>query len=149
MNLEYLDLPKLPEELIVDVYQTIRNTPATDRHSNQEGTDAEKHAAWNSIKASENLKQFTEKLFDFKHDVHIFVLSDDLPMHKDNTRNVAYNYVLETGGAVTNFHDDDGNVVESHPINTFVWHKLDVSQYHSVSIPNGPRVVVSVSIYWD
>lgn len=149
MNLEYLDLPKLPEELIVDVYQTIRNTPAKERHSNKDGTDAEKNAAWNSIKASEDLKRFTETLFDFNHDVHIFVLSDDLPMHKDNTRDTAYNYVLETGGAVTNFHDNDGNIIESHPINTFQWHKLDVSNYHSVSIPNGPRIVISVSIHWD
>lgn len=149
MNVEYLDLPKISEELIVDIYKTIRNTPADQRHSNKEGTDAEKHAAWNSIKASENLKDFVKTLFDFNHDVHIFVLSDDLPMHKDNTRDVAYNYVLETGEASTNFHDDDGNVIESHQIKPFTWHKLDVKNYHSVVIPKGPRIVVSVSIHWN
>jgi|TARA_B110000503_G_C7069287_1_gene380160 hypothetical protein len=148
-NLEYLDLPKIPDYLLVDIYQTIRNTSAADRHSNKEGTDAEKSAAWNSIKASDKLKQFVATLFEDEHDVHIFVLSADLPMHKDNTRDAAYNYVLETGNALTNFHNDDGNVIESHSITTFQWHKLDVSTYHSVSIPNGPRVVVSVSIHWD
>ena len=148
-NLEYLDLPKIPDYLLVDIYQTIRNTSAADRHSNKEGTDAEKSAAWNSIKASDKLKQFVAPLFEDEHDVHIFVLSADLPMHKDNTRDAAYNYVLETGNALTNFHNDDGNVIESHSITTFQWHKLDVSTYHSVSIPNGPRVVVSVSIHWD
>lgn len=148
-NLEYLDLPKIPDYLLVDIYQTIRNTSAADRHSNKEGTDAEKSAAWNSIKASDKLKQFVATLFEDDHDVHIFVLSADLPMHKDNTRDAAYNYVLETGNALTNFHNDDGNVIESHSITTFQWHKLDVSTYHSVSIPNGPRVVVSVSIHWD
>ena len=149
MNLEYLDLPKLPEELIVDVYQTIRNTPAKERHSNKEGTDAEKNAAWNSIKASDALKSFTKTLFDFEHDVHIFVLSDDLPMHKDNTRDVAYNYVLETGEAKTNFHNIAGSINEIHSIDRFRWHKLDVSNYHSVTIPNGPRIVISVSVHWD
>lgn len=149
MYLEYLDLPKIPDYLLVDIYQTIRNTSAADRHSNKEGTDAEKSAAWNSIKASDKLKQFVATLFEDEHDVHIFVLSADLPMHKDNTRDAAYNYVLETGNALTNFHNDDGNVIESHSITTFQWHKLDVSTYHSVSIPNGPRVVVSVSIHWD
>ena len=148
-NLEYLDLPKIPDYLLVDIYQTIRNTSAADRHSNKEGTDAEKSAAWNSINASDKLKQFVATLFEDEHDVHIFVLSADLPMHKDNTRDAAYNYVLETGNALTNFHNDDGNVIESHSITTFQWHKLDVSTYHSVSIPNGPRVVVSVSIHWD
>jgi hypothetical protein len=148
MNVEYLDLPKIPDHLIVDIYQTIRNTPAKDRHSNKEGTDAEKNAAWNSIKASDNLKRFIATLFREEHDVHIFVLSDNLPMHKDNTRDIAYNYVLETGDANTNFHNDQGDVVETYPITPFVWHKLNVLNYHSVSIPNGPRIVVSVSIHW-
>lgn len=148
MNVEYLDLPKIPEELIVDIYQTIRNTAPKERHSVPEGTDAEKHNAWNSIKASEKLKEFTRSLFDFEHDVHIFVLSGDLPVHKDNTRDVAYNYVLETGGASTNFHDEEKILVEENFIEPFRWHKLDVKEFHSVLIPQPPRVLVSVSIYW-
>lgn len=149
MNLEYLNLPKIPEDLIVNVYQTIRNVPASDRHSNKEGTDAENHPAWNSIKASDKLKQYVATIFQEDHDVHIFILSDDLPVHKDNTRDTAYNYILETGSAVTNFHDDAGNIIESHEIQTFTWHKLNVKTNHSVNIPCGPRVVVSVSIPWD
>jgi hypothetical protein len=149
MNVEYLDLPKIPEELIVDIYQTIRNTVAKDRHSVPKETDAEKHSAWNSIKASENLKAFTQSIFNFKHDVHIFVLSGDIPAHKDNTRDIAYNYVLETGEASTNFHDENKNLIEEHNIETFRWHKLNVKQYHSVVIPKMPRVLVSVSVYWE
>lgn len=148
MNVEYLDLPKIPEELIVDIYQTIRNTVPKDRHSVPEGTDAEKHNAWNSIKASDKLKAFTRSVFDFEHDVHIFVLSGDLPVHKDNTRDVAYNYVLETGNASTNFHDADQILIEENKIDPFRWHKLDVKEFHSVLIPQPPRVLVSVSVYW-
>lgn len=149
MNLEYLNLPNIPEELIVDIYQTIRNTPAKDRHSEPKNTDAEKNNAWNSIKASEKLKEFTRSIFDFKHDVHIFVLSGDLPVHKDNTRDTAYNYVLETGGASTNFHNEDKELIEEHHIERFKWHKLKVDEYHSVTIPEPPRVLVSVSVFWE
>lgn len=148
MNVEYLDLPKIPEELIVDIYQTIRNTEPKDRHSVPKSTDAEKHNAWNSIKASDKLKAFTRSLFDFDHDVHIFVLSGDLPVHKDNTRDVAYNYVLETGRASTNFHNADQVLIEENSIEPFRWHKLDVKEFHSVLIPQPPRVLVSVSVYW-
>lgn len=148
INLEYLNLTPIPEELIVDVYKTIRNTPPKERHAVPEGTDAEKYNAWNSIKASEKLKEFTRSIFDVEHDVHIFVLSGDLPVHKDNTRDVAYNYVLETGGATTNFHDEDKNIIEEHRIETFKWHRLNVKSYHSVIIPEPPRVVVSVSVHW-
>ena len=148
MNVEYLDLPKLSDELIVDIYQTIRNTQPKERHSVPEGTDAEKNNAWNSIKASDKLKAFTKSIFDFEHDVHIFVLSGNLPVHKDNTRDVAYNYVLETGNASTNFHDAEQVLVEENKIEPFRWHKLDVKEFHSVLIPAPPRVLVSVSIYW-
>jgi hypothetical protein len=148
MNIEYLDLPKIPEDLIVDIYQTIRNTDPKTRHSMPEGTDAEKYAAWNSIKASTTLKEFIKTLFPFEHDVHIFVLSDNLPMHKDNTRDVAYNYVLETGTASTIFHTESGEILEENNIKPFQWHKLDVSKYHSVVIPEAPRILVSVSVQW-
>lgn len=148
MNVDYLDLPRIPDHLIVDIYQTIRNTAPKERHSVPEGTDAEKSNAWNSIKASNALKEFTRNIFSFEHDVHIFVLSGDLPVHKDNTRDVAYNYVLETGGASTNFHDEEKNIIEQHSIERFKWHKLDVKNYHSVQIPEPPRVVVSVSVFW-
>jgi hypothetical protein len=148
MNVEYLDLPKIPDYLVVDIYQTIRNTPASDRHTEPKNTDAEKHTAWNSIKASDRLKEFTKSIFNFEHDVHIFVLSGDLPLHKDNTRDIAYNYVLETGDAITNFHDDEKNIIEENRIETFRWHQLDVKKFHSVIIPNSPRILVSVSVYW-
>lgn len=149
MNIEYLDLPNIPDELIVDIYQTIRNTSAEERHSEPKATDAEKHAAWNSIKASAKLKEFVSGLFNFKHDVHIFVLSGDLPTHKDNMRDVAYNYILETGDSNTNFHNEDKELVEENKIIPFKWHKLDVSKYHSVIIPKPPRILISVSEYWN
>ena len=148
MNVEYLNLPKIPEELIVDIYQTIRNTEPKQRHSVPKETDAEKNAAWNSIKASTKLKEFTKSIFEFEHDVHIFVLSGDLPVHKDNTRDVAYNYVLETGNAITNFHDSDKKLTEENSIEPFRWHKLDVKEFHSVLIPTPPRVLISVSVFW-
>jgi hypothetical protein len=148
MNVEYLNLPKIPEDLIVDIYQTIRNTEPKQRHSVPEGTDAEKNAAWNSIKASAKLKEFTKSIFEFEHDVHIFVLSGDLPVHTDNTRDVAYNYVLETGNAITNFHDSNKNLTEENSIEPFRWHKLDVKEFHSVVIPTPPRVLISVSVFW-
>jgi hypothetical protein len=149
MNLEYLDLPKVPDHLIIDVYQTIRNTPLTDRHSEPKQSDAEKHNAWNSIKASSQLKEFTKSIFNFKHDVHIFVLSGNLPVHKDNTRDTAYNYVLETGNAITNFHNSDTHeIIEQHNIRPLEWHRLNVSQHHSVEIVNPPRILISVSVHW-
>ena len=147
INLKYLDLTPIPDKLIIDIYDTLKNTPIKDRHSEPKNTDAEQYPAWNSFKASEPLKTFIKTLFDFEHDVHIFYLTADIPKHKDNTRDTAYNYVIETGAATTNFYEED-TIVESYKIEPLRWHYLNVSKHHSVIIPTGPRIVVSVSVPW-
>jgi hypothetical protein len=148
INLEYLELIPVPDDLIADIYDTIKNTPIKDRHAEPKNTDAEQYPAWNSFKASDRLKTFIKTLFDFEHDVHIFYLTADIPAHKDNTRDTAYNYVIETGNANTNFYTSDGILLEEHKIEPLRWHKLNVSQHHAVLIPNGPRILVSVSMPW-
>jgi len=76
-------------------------------------------------------------------------LSADLPVHMDNidVRNVAFNYVIQSGNGSTRFHREKTNesIYEDHVIDTHRWHKLDVSKFHSVTIPLPPRIVVTVS----
>ncbi len=59
MYLEYLDLPKLSEDLIKDVYNTINTS---DKYTSQGNTDAENYEHFSSIDASKKLKQFTESI---------------------------------------------------------------------------------------
>ncbi|MEY4332714.1 MAG: hypothetical protein RLZZ196_1452, partial [Bacteroidota bacterium] len=97
-NLEYLDhLPKIPEDIMEDIYVSV-NTG--ERYTSQGDTEASAYQCFSSINASDKLKKFTESLFKFEHDTHIFVLSADLPVHMDNLscRDIAFNYVIQTGG---------------------------------------------------
>jgi hypothetical protein len=147
MNLEYLDhLPNIPEDIIKDIRITI---DTGERYTSQGLTEASSYQHFCSITASDKLKKFTESLFKFEHETHIFVLSDDLPVHMDNlaVRDVAFNYVIESGNGVTRFHREktDKSVYEEHIIDLNRWHKLDVSKFHSVYIPAPPRIVVTVS----
>ena len=147
MNLEYLDhLPKIPDDLVEDILNTIKTG---ERYTSQGLTEASSYQHFCSIKASDRLKKFTESLFKFKHETHIFVLSDHLPVHMDNitVRDVAFNYVIESGGGSTRFHREktDESMYESHIIDLHRWHKLDVENFHSVAIPYPPRIVVTVS----
>jgi hypothetical protein len=146
-NLEYLDhLPKIPEDIMEDIYVSV-NTG--ERYTSQGDTEASAYQCFSSINASDKLKKFTESLFKFEHDTHIFVLSADLPVHMDNLscRDIAFNYVIQTGGGSTRFHREKTNesVYEEHVIDTHRWHKLDVSKFHSVTIPEPPRILVTVS----
>lgn len=144
MYLTYLNLPKLSEELVQDVYDTIASGS---KYTSQGNTDAERYEHFSSIAASKKLRQFTESIFDFRHTTHIFVLSDNLPVHIDNldVRTIAYNYVIKSGAGSTNIHNEKKELIESYNIDLHRWHILDVSQNHSVLIPDPPRILVTVS----
>jgi len=146
-NLEYLDhLSKIPEDLIEDIHNTIATG---EQYTSQGDTEASTYRCFCSIDASDKLKKFTESLFNFSHDTHIFVLSADLPVHMDNLscRDTAFNYVIQSGGGSTRFHKEKTNesVYEEHVIDLHRWHKLDVAKFHSVYIPTPPRIIVTVS----
>jgi len=146
-NLEYLDhLPKIPVDLIEDIHITVATG---ERYTSQGDTEASTYQCFCSINASDKLKKFTESLFNFQHDTHIFLLSANLPVHMDNLscRDVAFNYVIQSGNGSTRFHREKTNesVYEEHVIDLHRWHKLDVSKFHSVYIPAPPRIVVTVS----
>jgi hypothetical protein len=150
-NLEYLDhLPKIPEDIIEDIHIIV---DTSERYTSQGDTEATAYQSFSSINASDKLKKFTESVFDFEHDTHIFVLSADLPVHMDNAscRDVAFNYVIQSGNGSTRFHKEKTNesMYEEHVIDLHRWHKLDVSKFHSVYIPEPPRIVVTVSTFKD
>lgn len=146
MYLEYFDLPRLSDSLIENVYDTIKKNNNI-AYSSQGNTDAENYEYFSSITASDELIKFTKSIFDFDHLTHIFFLTGDLPMHVDNLdiRSKAYNYVIESGGGRTNIHNENKEIIESYDIDLHRWHLLDVSQNHSVSIPNPPRILVTVT----
>ena len=148
-NVEYLDhLPKIPEDLIEDIHNTV-NTG--DSYTSPGLTEASSYQHFCSIAGSDKLKKFIKSLFAFEHETHIFVLSADLPVHMDNisVRDVAFNYVIQSGNGLTRFHKEKTNesLYEDHVIDTHRWHKLDVSKFHSVTIPEPPRIVVTVSTF--
>lgn len=146
-NLEYLDhLSTIPAELVDDILTTVE---IGERYSSKGNTEASSYKHFASINASDKLKEFTNSLFNFKHDAHIFVLSDHIPPHIDNleVRDVAFNYVIKSGAGVTRFHTDktDDSIYEEHTIDVGRWHRLNVANFHSVTIPNPPRIVLTMS----
>lgn len=142
-NFEYINtLPTVPEEIITDALSAI-GTPNY----------------WLN-KRSDSYQVFpgTEKLYDFIHShldeqyrVTIQVIKNTIPIHIDIGRSIVFNYIIDTGGEdiYTIFYsknDENYNVIESHKIEPFKWHRLTVSTPHSVSTisPNDKRISLSV-----
>lgn len=143
-NFEYIDtLPNLSQDLISEIYST---TNSSNFWLNKESS------VYSVYPGNEKIYEFVRSCFTEKHIASVQVITNTLGPHKDKGRSIVYNYIVDCGGEdiFTTFYDIDesGNYVEieSHKIEPYRWHKLNVSTYHSVStIPkNNKRISLSV-----
>lgn len=143
LNFEYIDfLPTVPDELIKEIYESI-NAP---NYWLNKKTDS-----YSVFPGTEKIYNFIHSQLDTRYRASIQVIKNTIPIHIDIGRSIVFNYIIDTGG--DNIHtifysknNDDYTVIESHCIESFKWHKLNVATPHSVStiLPNNKRISLSV-----
>ena len=150
-----LDLPKLPDNLIAEVLDSMNNG---------KNIFYDKKSIWyKQMVGNEKLQEYTKDLFDFNHLATIQVIRAGLPIHIDVGRTEAYNYLIDTGGenVTTAFYKkEDFYITENHrtqfigkniqiveeiciPVST--WHWLDVSMPHTVKNISRQRIAISIN----
>jgi hypothetical protein len=136
MLLRYLDLPEVPDELIVEVYKSLEGIDRFPYKNNQ----------YKSFGATQPLVEFTQRLFNFEHNTAVHIIKDHLIIHKDFFRTRAYNYIIDPGGdnVQTCFYDDNENLIESHCIEPYRWHEFDASINHNVINLTSPRIAITL-----
>ena len=80
----------------------------------------------------------------------IQIISGNLPMHKDIGTQVKFNYIIDAAGAavVTNFYDDEKNLIDTVHFQEHEWYILDVSTYHEVvGVDAGTRLSLTGRIF--
>lgn len=140
--LQYLDhIPRLPTELINEIYRSIELHPITVRFRHNPSN-------YKIYSVNEKLESFLRPLFPEKYTLRIHVLKDKLAIHKDFGRTKAFNYIVDSGGpdAETCFHDDNFKLIEKHKIDKYRWHQIDVTRYHSVINMVEPRIAITIYI---
>lgn len=134
-NLTYYNIKKLPEEMISEVHKSLENTniyPLKCDH-------------YKACMGTYTLQNFVQSLFDTDILVLCHVIYDNLEIHKDVHRTIAYNYIIESGGSLvkTNFYNDNKELKETYYIEPYKWHSLNVSLYHSVTNIERPRIAIT------
>jgi hypothetical protein len=141
--IEYLNLPPVPEELLYPIQDIINNPPKPG----------------SKIPASYHYFQtrlVSQQLFDwvreqFKSDCYTQyqIVREGIAIHTDAGRDVAFNYILQTGGgnASTNIYDKDKNLIYSQIIQPKRWHRLKTDEYHNVTGITTDRVAISVELF--
>lgn len=137
-NFEYVDsLPKVPEDLVNEVLKAEQN-PNIFVHPEYQN--------YRLHQCTRPINVWAHPLFGWKHIVGVQYMKNNVKIHTDFNRTVAYNYILDQGGndVATCFYDSDNNLIERHVIEPFRWHRLNVSTPHSVEGITGTRISITV-----
>jgi hypothetical protein len=144
MYIEYLDnLPQIPVELL-DNLDNIRNLPK------QPTAMGENNPRFQTRVPNAKLIAWLSENFKFPFKCQYQIISPEIRIHKDNGRAVAYNYILELGGAdvTTSVYDDDKTtVLQSEIIPLHKWHRLNVSKFHGVHNIDVDKFRISISVF--
>lgn len=131
LNFEYLELPALPGDLIPELYKSIENNPDlfpgnSNHYTIHNGTTP--------------IYDFVREFFDDSYlaQVQQFLGGYTVPIHIDRRRNSTHNYIVSAGGndVFTNWYrsvDIGYELIESHKIELFKWHRLNVQTPHDVT----------------
>jgi hypothetical protein len=136
---KYLDLPKIPEYLLVDI-------ASIEQQKNIYGIEL---PFYKQFEVSNELYTFLKSIFDFEFSAQYQIIRKELPIHKDRSRTECINYLIDNGGANSSlmiYNEDKTTVVHREQIENFKWHWIDVSKFHGVSgLQDSPRFSITVT----
>lgn len=141
MCFKYLDLPPIPDELLVNSVSEFNNYPNIFRIP-----DYEYYKLYDQF--NPDLQAFLKRLFPFDFYANYQVIQDGIAIHKDGRRNEAVNFIIDAGGedATLNLYaDDKQTVLHSEKVQPKRWHWIDVQTFHDVRNVTGTRFSLTVT----
>ena len=127
--IQYLNLPSIPADLVATINKEYKEHQL---HNNQRSHG--NYYVWSDLN-NQSINTWCQANICSSVYFAFQMMCLDVPTHKDHVSQIKINYVLETGGdqVLTNFYDDDQNLLESYCIEPNRWHIFDASVYHSVT----------------
>ncbi len=143
--INYLPLPKIPDNLKEDFYQ-LKSRPF------EVNTIFDSVNYFKVKNVTPEIIHWCQSIFDFEIICKYQFVYNGLPIHTDlngKGRKVAFNYLLDTGGtnAKIMVYDYNGKVVESLCADVEKWHFLRTNVPHNVTNidQNSVRIALSVA----
>lgn len=131
-------LPNIPSRLLLNVDEIRKGKQMYPYPSST-------FSSWRIDGISDHLDDFLQPYFAFPIFCIYQIIENDMPIHTDDGRDFAYNYLLEPGGEniKTRWWKDD-QVIFSKVFTPLTWHWLNVSVPHDVEKVSSERVSISV-----
>lgn len=140
--LVYLDLPPVPEDLLYPIQDIINMPPKL-------GSKVpSSYHYFQTRTVSDKLFQWANDLFKVDCYTQYQIVREGVHIHKDVGRDVAFNYILQSGGDAvsTNIYNEDKNLIYSEVIQSKRWHRLRTDMYHDVTGMVTDRIAISVEL---
>jgi hypothetical protein len=133
-NFEYLAYPPIPDFLFQSILDKVKPGEMLE-----------------CFHVPSPVRDFVEPLFPNHYKILVQAIYRDLPIHCDNSRIAAYNFLIETGGdqVYTNFFDKPPiyNLTERHIIEKHKWHYINTETQHNVTGINREKMRISITVY--
>ena len=133
MFIKKLFLPRLPDNIINEVYKSIET--GINRVEIPEGASKDEFNMYAWIPANDAVQNWC--ISNISPDLYwgVQVIDKDLPMHKDNTTELKFNYIIDQGSvdAKTNYYDDAKILLDSYVLEKHSWYILNVRAFHEVT----------------
>lgn len=147
MYIKELFLPKLPDNIINEVYQSI------DQGSNRMWSDKElidkpsTFDMYHWVPINDTVQNWCKS--NISPDLYwgVQIIDNNLPMHKDHGTEIKFNYIIDQGNvdAKTNYYDDDGVLLKSYILIPHTWYILNVTINHSMTGINPGEKRISIT----
>jgi hypothetical protein len=150
MFIDYIDLPKIPVELLEHPSDIISRGSIPIGNPDKPGFIINPNFPIQRKLINKPLKEWLYSVFNYQVTVQYLLLNSNSSIHKDpKTRPQAYNYVIDTGGpnVVTTVYDEDkSTVLKSLTVPAKTWYCLDTGRYHGVTgiEENTWRILLSI-----
>lgn len=132
MYIDYIDLPKVPEELLENPNDII-NKISLDVVDKTGTVIPHNNIQRRAI--SQDLNYWLKSVCNFPVIAQYLLLNDNSPIHRDPIiRPQAYNYIIVAGGSnvFTTVYDDNQHILKSICIPEKTWYCLDTERLHGV-----------------
>ena len=141
----YIDLPKLPDEILSQINFNFEQYDKKD--SGKNGSIY----TW-SDSFNHTINDWCQKNICSSIYWGFQIIRGDLPLHKDNGTLTKFVYLIDSGGAevVTDWYDEtQTEIVDSVILETHRWHILKVDSFHAVKniVPGRVRFSITGRIF--
>lgn len=133
-----LNIPKIPEHLILPLEEILELENVFEGDSNN----------YTVHDVQKELKEYLQPLFPNYRKFRYQTMTGDIPVHVDNSRDFAINYIIDPGGDNVHtvwYEEDRITPTQDAKFPAQQWHEIQVNLYHNVTGITGRRYGITIA----